>query len=54
MVKIIWFRWQKNHRVAAASYMAKLARLNGGFEVYSDRPIMRAQIQVMGVQDLHL
>ena len=38
--------------VAAASYMAKLARSNGGFEAYSDRPIMRAQIQVMGVQDL--
>ncbi len=38
--------------VAAASYMAKLARLNGGFEAYSDRPIMRAQIQVMGVQDI--
>ena len=38
--------------VAAASYMAKLARLNGGFEACSDRPIMRAQIQVMGVKDL--
>ena len=38
--------------VAAASYMAKLARLNGGFKAYSDRPIMRGQIQVMGVQDL--
>ena len=38
--------------VAAASYMAKLARSSGGFEAYSDRPIMRAQIQVMGVQDL--
>ncbi len=38
--------------VAAASHMAKLARLNGGFEAYSDRPVMRAQIQVMGVQDL--
>ena len=38
--------------VAAASYMAKLARFSGGFEAYSDRPIMRAQIQVMGVQDL--
>ncbi len=38
--------------VAAASYMAKLARLNGGFEAYSDRPVMRAQIQVMGIQDL--
>ena len=40
--------------VAAASYMAKLAKLNGGFEAYSDRPIMRAQIQVMGIQDLKL
>ena len=38
--------------VAAASYMAKLARLNGGFDAYSDRPIMRAQIQVMGIRDL--
>ena len=38
--------------VAAASHMAKLARLNGGFEAYSDSPIMRGQIQVMGVQDL--
>ena len=38
--------------VAAASHMAKLARLNGGFEAYSDRPVMRAQIQVMNVQDL--
>ena len=38
--------------VAGASYMAKLAKFNGGFEAYSDRPIMRAQIQVMGVQDL--
>ena len=38
--------------VAAASHMAKLARVNGGFKAYSDRPIMRAQIQVMGVQDL--
>ncbi len=37
--------------VAAASHMAKLARLNGGFEAYSDRPIMRAQIQVMDIQD---
>lgn len=38
--------------VAAASYMAKLARSSGGFEAYSDRPIMRAQIQIMGIQDL--
>jgi hydroxymethylglutaryl-CoA reductase len=40
--------------VAAASYMAKLAKFNGGFEAFSDRPIMRAQIQIMGVQDLKL
>ena len=38
--------------VAAASYMAKLAKLNGGFEAYSDCSIMRAQIQVTQVQDL--
>ena len=38
--------------VAAASYMAKLAKLNGGFDAHSDRPIMRAQIQVTGIQDL--
>ena len=38
--------------VAAASYIAKLARPSGGFEAYSDRPIMRAQIQIMGIQDL--
>ena len=38
--------------VAAASYMAKLARSSGGFEAYSDRPIMRAQIQIMGIEDL--
>ena len=38
--------------VAAASYMAKLARSSGGFKAYSDRPIMRAQIQIMGIQDL--
>ena len=34
--------------VAAASFMAKLARANGGFKAYADRPVMRAQIQVMG------
>ncbi len=38
--------------VAAASYMAKLARSSGGFDAYSDRPVMRAQIQIMGIQDL--
>ena len=38
--------------VAAASHMAKLARMNGGFQAYSDRPIMRGQIQVMDLKDL--
>ena len=39
--------------VAAASHMAKLARMNGGFQAYSDRPIMRGQIQVMDLEDLY-
>ena len=39
--------------VAAASHMAKVARTNGGFQVVSDRPIMRGQIQVMDLEDLH-
>ena len=39
--------------VAAASHMAKLARMNGGFHAYSDRPIMRGQIQLMDLKDLH-
>ena len=34
--------------VAAASYMAKLARVDGGFVADADEPIMRAQIQVLG------
>ncbi len=38
--------------VAAASYMAKLARDSGGFRAAADRPVMRAQIQVMGIHDL--
>ena len=38
--------------IAAASYMAKLVRAEGGFFTKSDPPIMRAQIQVMGVKDL--
>lgn len=37
--------------VAAASYMAKLARENGGFRASATRPIMRAQIQVLGISD---
>lgn len=37
--------------VAAASYMAKLVAANGGFHARADRPIMRAQIQVIGLGD---
>lgn len=37
--------------VAAASFMAKLARDTGGFETSSTGPIMRAQVQILGVQD---
>lgn len=39
--------------VAAASFMAKLARENGGFETSSTRPLMRAQVQVLGLSDPH-
>ena len=39
--------------VAAASYMAKLVRDNGGFRASSSRPIMRAQIQILGIADPH-
>ncbi len=37
--------------VAAASYMAKLARVGGGFTTSSTGPLMRAQIQVTGLDD---
>ncbi len=37
--------------VAAASFMAKLARACGGFETSSTEPLMRAQVQVLGVTD---
>ncbi|MFC4275121.1 hydroxymethylglutaryl-CoA reductase, degradative [Achromobacter aloeverae] len=37
--------------VAAASYMAKLARDCGGFETSSTEPVMRAQIQILGLTD---
>ncbi|MCB2102488.1 MAG: hydroxymethylglutaryl-CoA reductase, degradative [Rhodobacterales bacterium] len=37
--------------VAAASYMAKLARDGGGFTAGATQPLMRAQIQVLGVSD---
>ena len=39
--------------VAAASHMAKMARASGGFQASSDRPIMRGQIQVMDLENLH-
>ena len=38
--------------VAAASHMAKLARMSGGFQAVSDRSIMLGQIQVMDLEDL--
>jgi len=37
--------------VAAASFMAKLARDCGGFETSSTGPLMRAQVQVLGLTD---
>ncbi len=37
--------------VAAASYMARIIRKCGGFQTSSTGPIMRAQIQVLGVTD---
>jgi len=39
--------------VAAASYMARIARSCGGFQTSSSLPIMRAQVQVLGLQDPH-
>lgn len=39
--------------VAAASYMARIARGCGGFVTSSDAPIMRAQIQVLRADDPH-
>ncbi|WP_288392602.1 hydroxymethylglutaryl-CoA reductase, degradative [uncultured Herbaspirillum sp.] len=39
--------------VAAASFMAKLARTCGGFQTSSSAPLMRAQIQLIGVSDPH-
>ena len=37
--------------VAAASYMARIARTTGGFRTSSTQPIMRAQVQLLGVSD---
>lgn len=39
--------------VAAAAYMARIARACGGFETSSTLPIMRAQVQVIGLSDPH-
>jgi len=39
--------------VAAASYMARIVRTCGGFQTSSSAPIMRAQVQVLGVTDVH-
>ncbi|QND73773.1 hydroxymethylglutaryl-CoA reductase, degradative [Tardiphaga robiniae] len=39
--------------VAAASYMARIVRKCGGFQTSSSAPIMRAQVQVLGVTDVH-
>ncbi|MBP0599684.1 hydroxymethylglutaryl-CoA reductase, degradative [Herbaspirillum sp. LeCh32-8] len=39
--------------VAAASFMAKLIRDCGGFQTSSSAPLMRAQIQLIGVTDPH-
>ncbi len=38
--------------VAAASNMAKIIRSSGGFTASSDEPIMRAQIQILDVDDI--
>lgn len=39
--------------VAAASYMARIARDCGGFRASTTDPIMRAQVQIMDVADPH-
>jgi hydroxymethylglutaryl-CoA reductase len=39
--------------IAAASNAARMARSTGGFEATSTEPIMRGQIQVVGVPDSH-
>ena len=38
--------------VAAASYMARIVRGCGGFQAETDDPVMRAQVQVLGLSDL--
>lgn len=36
--------------VAAASYMAKIVRENGGFKTSSTAPLMRAQVQILNIE----
>lgn len=38
--------------VAAASYMAKIVRENGGFKTSSTEPLMRAQVQILGLDSV--
>ncbi len=40
--------------VAAASFMARLVKSNGGFATSSTDPIMRGQIQLLGVPDVEV
>jgi hydroxymethylglutaryl-CoA reductase len=39
--------------VAAASFMAKLIKKNGGFEATSTDPVMRGQIQLLNLPDIN-
>ncbi|MDH2328298.1 hydroxymethylglutaryl-CoA reductase, degradative [Cereibacter sp. SYSU M97828] len=39
--------------VAAASFMARIVRDCGGFQTSSTLPIMRAQVQILGISDPH-
>lgn len=39
--------------IAAASYMARIARGCGGFETSVSAPLMRAQVQLVGISDPH-
>ena len=40
--------------IAAASYAAKLAGMNGGFRCKMDKSIMRGQIQIISVKNMHI
>lgn len=43
---------EKPSVITAASQMTKLARGIGGFQATANRPVLCAQIQVMGLNDL--